>query len=140
MKKRVGLLVVYTLLAWAVAAYPARLLGGDDGIVYSAVAVVLCLIPAVLTLLLADRASGQSPDQQVFLLLGGSGIRMGVVLGTGLLLYAFVPYFEQPGFWLWILFFFLFTLTVEIVLVVKGRTAAEPGHEAAAADRIVKRV
>jgi ABC-type spermidine/putrescine transport system permease subunit II len=123
--KRLVILIAGTLLAWGAAAYPARLLGGDAGLIYSAVAAALCLLPTALTLLWAEWVSRQSPEQQLTMVLGGTGIRMGVVMGIGLLLYLFLPYFEQPGFWLWLLAFYLFTLALEMVLVVRGRTAVE---------------
>jgi hypothetical protein len=59
------------------------------------------------------------------MVLGGTGMRMGVVLGAGLLLYSFVPLFAQQAFWVWLLVFYLLTLAVEMVLVVKGNTEAE---------------
>jgi hypothetical protein len=124
-KKRVGLLIGGTLLAWAIAAYPAHLLGGDAALVYSVVALGLCLVPTALTLLWAEWSYQQSPEQQLTIVLGGTGVRMGIVLGVGLLLYVLVPYFQQPGFWVWLLVFYLFTLALEIVLVVRGRSAAE---------------
>jgi ABC-type spermidine/putrescine transport system permease subunit II len=116
-----------------VAAYPARLLGGDAGLVYSAVAAGLCLVPTALTLLWADWASRQSPEQQLTMVLGGTGVRMGVVMGVGLLFYLLVPYFQQPGFWLWLLAFYLFTLGLEMVLVVRSRSAFEQRSEPASA-------
>jgi len=123
--KRVVILIAGTLLAWGAAAYPARLLGGDAGLLYSAVAAGLCLTPTALTLLWADRASRQSPEQQLTMVLGGTGVRMGIVMGVGLLMYLYLPYFQQPGFWLWLLAFYLFTLGLEMVLVVRGRSAVE---------------
>jgi hypothetical protein len=46
------------------------------------------------------------------------------VLGGGLLLYSLVPYFQQTGFWIWLLVFYLFTLTVEVGLL-RAEQAAE---------------
>jgi hypothetical protein len=123
--KRVGILIVGTLLAWGAAAYPAHLLGGDAGLLYSAIAAALCLAPTAITLLWADWASQQSPEQQLTMVLGGTGVRMGIVMGIGLLLYLYLPYFQQPGFLLWLLAFYLFTLGLEMVLVVRGRSGVE---------------
>jgi len=131
--KRVGILIAGTLMAWCVTAYPARLLSGDAGLLYSAVAAGLCLVPTALTLLWADWANRQSPEHHVTMVLGGTGIRMGVVMGIGLLLYLFLPVFQQPGFLLWLLGFYLFTLGLEMVLVVRGRAAAEQRREPASA-------
>jgi hypothetical protein len=124
-KKRVGLLITVTLTAWALIAYPARLLWGDDALVYSAVAAALCLVPTALTMLWAGWATRQSPEQQLMMVLGGTGVRMGVVLGVGLMLYSWVPLFGQQSFWVWVLLFYLLTLALEMVLVVKGQPAAD---------------
>jgi hypothetical protein len=123
-KKRVTLLIVGSLLAWAALTYPARLWGGETALVYSTVAVALCLVPTAATMLWAGWAFRQSPEQQLAMLLGGTGVRMGVVLGAGLVLTSFVPLFGQPSFWLWLLAFYLITLTLEVVLVVRGRPAS----------------
>jgi hypothetical protein len=127
--KRVGILVACTFLLWAAAAYPAWLLGGEQTLVYSAVAVALCLTPTALTLLWAEWSSLQSPEQQLTMVLGGTGVRMGFVLGVGLLLYTQLPYFQQQSFWLCLLIFYLFTLALEMVLVVRSRVAVEQRPE-----------
>jgi tRNA(Ile)-lysidine synthetase-like protein len=105
------------------------ILGGDSALVLSAVAVALCLVPTTLTLMWADWAYSQSPEQQLTMVLGATGVRMGIVLGVGLLLYTLVPFFEQQSFWLWLLAFYLLSLALERVLVVKGKTATESRQE-----------
>jgi hypothetical protein len=124
-KKRVITLIGGSLLAWALLAYPARHLWGDSALVYSAVAVALCLVPTAATMLWAGWALRQSPEQQLVMVLGGTGVRMGVVLGAGLVLTSFVPFFGQQSFWLWLLLFYLITLTLEMVLVVGGGPASD---------------
>ena len=118
-----------TLLVWALAAYPARLGWGEVAVVYSATAAALCLVPTLVTLLWAGWAHRQSAEQQLLVTLGGTGVRMGVVLGVGLVLHFTVPYFGQPSFWIWLLAFYLYTLAVEMVLVVKSQTAADHRQE-----------
>jgi hypothetical protein len=86
------------------------------------VAVALCLLPASATMLWAHWAYRRAPEQQLWMVLGGGGVRMGVVLGVGLGLYVLVPYFNDPGFWVWLLLFYLLTLALEVVLVVRGQT------------------
>src|SRR5262249_36747094 len=110
MSKRVGLLVAGTLLVWAVVADPARVFWGDVAIGYSAVAVVLCLLPAAATLLWAGWVSRHSPEQELLMVLGGTGVRMFVVLGVALVLFLFVPFFGEPSFLLWLSAFYLLTL------------------------------
>jgi hypothetical protein len=122
--KRVRLLILIGLTAWVVAAYPAFVLGGEAALIHSAVALALCLVPAAATLLWATGGGTRAPEQQLALVLGGTGLRMGVALGVGLLLYLFVPLFAQSAFWVWLLVFYLLTLTVEVVLVVKGPAGA----------------
>jgi hypothetical protein len=127
--KRVGLLVGCTVVAWFLTAIPAHLLGSETALAYAAVALALCLGPTALTLLWADWAYRQSPEQQLTMVLGGTGVRMGLVLGVALLLYMMLPYFQQQSFWIWLLVFYLLTLALEMVLVVKGKTAAERPQE-----------
>ncbi len=124
MSKRLGLLLGGTLAFWLLVVYPARVLGGWPGVVYSAVAMLLCLVPTAVTLAWARRAALQSPGQQLMAVMGGTGLRMAVVLGCGVLLYLSAPYFEQRAFWIWLLVFYLFTLTWEMVLLLAERPAS----------------
>jgi hypothetical protein len=110
-------------------SYPAYVIWGETAPVYGAVALALCLVPTAATLLWAGWALDQSPEQQLGLVLGGTGVRMVFVLGAGLLLNSFVPYFQRQGFWLWILGFYLLTLFLEMVLIVTGRPAASERFE-----------
>jgi hypothetical protein len=132
-KKRVGLLIAITVTVWAVTAYPAQLHWGEAALVHSAAAAGLCLVPTALTMLWTGWASRQSPEQQLVTVLGGTGVRMGVVLGAGLALYSWVPSFGQQSFWVWVLLFYLLTLALEMVLVVKGQPSAngQPGPASA---------
>ncbi len=51
--------------------------------------------------------------------LGGSGVRLAVVLATSLALWRFVPYFQQQdSFLVWLLVFYLFTLAFEVIALV----------------------
>lgn len=133
MSKRVGMLVAVSLFAWAALGYSAwRVMQDDTAIVYSTVAVLLCLVPTTATMLWAGWAYRQSPEQQLWMVLGGTSVRMGLVLGVGLALYALVPYFNQQSFWVWLLVFYLLTLAVEMVLVVKTQPATKEPQQAAA--------
>ena len=112
---------------WLLVALPARHLGGGDAAVaYSGTALALCLVPGVVTLLWAGWALDKSPEQQLTLVLGGTGMRLFVVLGAAWALFASVPYFrEHNGFWAWLLVFYLFTLALEMALLLAGRPAAK---------------
>ena len=118
-----GAEVLASLAWWAVLAYPARLVWGPPAIFYTAVALGICLPPAALTLAWGQRALRQAPEQQLLMVVGGTGLRLVVVLGAGLALYLLVPYFQQPGFWVALLVFYLFTLALETGLLL-GRSLA----------------
>jgi hypothetical protein len=120
-KKRLLTLITSSLGVWLLTAYPAHALWGETAVIYGVVAVLLCLAPTTATLLWAGQALDGSAEQQLGLVLGGTGVRMVFVLGGGLLLYYSLPYFQQQSFWLWILAFYLFTLALEMVLIVRGR-------------------
>jgi hypothetical protein len=124
MRRRLGLLIAGSLGAWLLLSYPAYRLGGESALLHSSVAVGLCLLPTALTLAWASWAFRQAPEQQMVMLLGGTGVRMAVVLGVGLILYSGVPAFQQNGFLVWLLVFYLFTLALEMVLLVAGRPPA----------------
>ncbi len=65
---------------------------------YSTVGVLLCLVPTVLTYLWAGWARSQSAEQQLLMVLGGTGLRMFVVLLAGLVLYYSRPEFHRASF------------------------------------------
>jgi hypothetical protein len=130
--RRVGLLVIGSLVFWVLVAVPSRHLWGDSAAVFSGTAVILCLIPTAATMLWANWAFDRAADQQIVMVLGGTGLRMFVVLFGGLALYTLIPYFqEHQGFWLWVLTTYLFTLALEMTLVLKGRTEANEQRSAA---------
>ncbi len=123
MKKRILTLIVGSLAFWAVVAGAARWLWSTEAAVYSSVALGLCLVPTVLTLVWGAWASRQAPEQQLTMVLGGTGARMFGVLFGAWLLYNNVPYLQQaPGFWTCILVFYLFTLALEVTLLVRAQT------------------
>jgi hypothetical protein len=129
-KQRLAFLILVSLLTWAALAIPARYLWGEAALLLSAVALALCLLPTTATLAWGLAARHPTPEQQLLLVLGGTGIRMAVVLGVGLMLYLTVDFFRQTAFWLWLLVFYLLTLALEIALLLEKAT--RPGLPAAA--------
>src|SRR5262249_9520169 len=122
--RRLALLLGGSLALWLLAALPARAVWGDVAVIHSGTAVLLCLVPAAATLLWADRAASPGPHHQFFALLGGTRVRLFVVLAGALALQQWVPYFgEQPGFWVWLLLFYFATLALELTLVLARRGA-----------------
>ncbi len=100
---------------------------------FAGVAVTLCLVPGVLTFLWAAWAARQTPNQQLVTAFGGTGVRMAVALGVGLMLYSAVPALHRERFWYWVLAAYLFTLALEMVLLVaRGGPASGTAGPAAA--------
>lgn len=106
---------------------PARHLGGGDAaVVFIATGLALCLVPACLTLLWGERALRQSADQQLVLVLGGTGVRMAFVLLAGWTLFQYVPYYQQQSrFLIWLAVCYLFTLALDMTLLLAGRPEEE---------------
>jgi threonine/homoserine/homoserine lactone efflux protein len=118
---RVLLLIVAGVAFFLVAGLPARHLGGDQAMIQCGAALLLALVPGVLTMLWAGSSLEQNPAQASLLLLGAGGLRMFAVLGVAVLLYFQGPWFrEQDGFLFWVLGAYLYLLAVEIMLIVRG--------------------
>lgn len=107
---------------WIVTAIPAYYLGDETALMFAGVAVVLCLTPAVLTLVWAGRAIKGSAEQQLAAALGGMAVRMVVVVVGGMAFFHGVPGFMRGRFWFWVIGFYLVILAVEINLVVARRS------------------
>jgi hypothetical protein len=127
--RRLAWLIAGTLGLWALAAYPAQRFAGDGALLYTIVASALCLVPAAGTLVWFEWARKQSTEQQLLSILGGTGLRMIIVLGGGLALYTLVPFFGRSSFWICVLLFYLFTLIFEIVLLIGTQPATQPADE-----------
>jgi hypothetical protein len=127
--RRLLILFAGCLAFWLLTALPARMLGGGDtAVAYAGTAMLLCFVPAALTLAWATWAMSQDAQQQLLLVVGGGGVRMFFVLVAGLVLTQFVPFYqEQAGFLFWLLAAYLFTLTMEIVLMLASRSLAADG-------------
>jgi hypothetical protein len=122
--KRLGLLIGGSLLFGGAVAYPAYCLAGEAGLVFNAVALALCLIPAAATMLLAEWSFRKSPDMFLLAVLGGTGVRMFVVLGAAWVICQGQPYFQDMGFIVSVGVFYLFTLALEMVALLSGRVGA----------------
>ena len=126
MTSRALLLVAASAAFWLLAALPARHFWGDQSAFFAGVAVLLCLVPAVLTLLWAGRTFRKDPQQATLVALGSTALRMFVVLIVALVLYTQVPPFRgQDAFLVWVAAAYLFTLAVEVVLLLRGSKASQ---------------
>jgi hypothetical protein len=113
-----ALLLGGTACFWLVAAYPAYSLWGEEALLYSATAAVLCLLPMAGTLVWAARALRGAPEQALAAVLGGTGLRILVVMGAAVALYLTVPFFHRRSFMIWVVVFYLVTLTLEMGLLL----------------------
>ena len=103
MTRSLGILIGTTVAIWAARLFcPRGTLGGERAVVYSLVALIICLIPSVVTLIWACRTIKYRPSQAFAVIASSMGVRMTFVLGAGLILNQAVPYFEQLSFWFWI--------------------------------------
>lgn len=127
---RLLLLLGGGLAGWVLVSLPARALldtsQAERVVVYFGVCLLLCLVPAAVTLCWARRALAQSPESQLTAVMGGTGVRMFVTLLAGWLLTEQVPFFRDASFWNWLLAAYLLTLALEITLLLAGRPAAAP--------------
>lgn len=125
MISRVLSLIAAAAAFWLLAAIPARYVWGDIAAIHGGAAVLLCLVPAVATMLWVGRSFRTDPQQATLAALGGSGVRMFVVLLAALGLYARVPPFQgEEAFLLWVAGAYLFVLFVEIILLVRRSGSA----------------
>lgn len=123
MIRRLLFLVGGSAAFWLLVGLPARHLGGGDAaMVFLGTALLLCLAPAILTLVWGERALRQAADKQLILVLGGTGMRMAFVLMAGWILYLWAPYYQrQSAFLIWLVVGYLFTLALDMTLLLAGR-------------------
>ena len=105
---------------WLLALVPGWLLGGPKAVLQSGVALLVCVVPAMGTLWWALRA-GPTPEKQLLATLGGSGIRMLVVLAAGLVLHLGWPNTFDDYLWIWIAVFYIILLALETALLVMSK-------------------
>lgn len=118
---RLAILVCALVLAWGLLVVPARLLWGDSMVLLSLVALGLCLAPAAATMLWLGVVRRQAPEMFLVHALGGTGVRLAVVLGGGLALFLSLPETFSEVFWVWVLVFYMLSLVLEVTLVVQAR-------------------
>ena len=136
MRTQGGVLIGGVLFAWLVASYPAWKVDGAAGLLMSGSAALLCLAPAVVTLLWGLRAMTGTPAERLQHAVFSTLLRMGVVLGGAVVLYVSVPAFQKNAFWLWVIGFYMGTLALETVLLNYSpatRAAGPAEHKSAGA-------
>jgi len=117
--KRLMILIGATLCLWIILVIPARWAWGKETVSQSGLAAFICLLPTALTLIWGSSAQRQSPERQLAMVLGSTGLRMITVLGLALIAFLSIAELHSMGFWVWVLVFYLFTLALEMVLLVR---------------------
>jgi hypothetical protein len=130
--------VIWRLLFFLAAAsgvgLAAVILGrqawGDSVAWAGLIALIVCVVPGALTLLLSERALGWPPEYQVTAILGSTGIR---IFAVGFLAFGLYQAFEflrgDSGFWTWILAFYLMTLALEVTALLWAQTSRTPSAQ-----------
>ena len=128
MIRRLLFLVGGSAAFWLLVGLPARHLGGGDAaMVFLGTGLLLSLAPGIATLIWGARALRRSADQQLILVMGGTGLRMAFVLLAGWTLFRYVPYYQrQASFLIWLVVSYLFTLALDLTLLLAGRPDREP--------------
>jgi hypothetical protein len=112
-----------SVVLWVVAAAVAYPLAGMTALLDTALACALCLLPLVGTMLWCGWALAGAPEQQLLAILGGTGVRLLVVIAGGIGLFQTIEGLHRPAFLLWLVVFYLATLTLEVVVVVRRQNA-----------------
>lgn len=100
------------VLVGAVLSAPAYLMAGYEALQGLALAVVLCVLPGVVTLCLTPLI----PDRSMAFLLGSS-LRMLFALGGAIVVRFVRPSFGLGEFYLWLILLYMFALAFETVVV-----------------------
>ncbi len=101
------------VLGISYAAWP------EEVLLQGCVAFGLVMVPAALTLGWALYSYRAAPEMQLLAALGGSGFRMLIALGGGLLLTNAQPDTFDKVLWGWLVLFYLVMLGFEIALLVR---------------------
>jgi hypothetical protein len=133
MMRQLAILWIGCLGLWVLLGGSAWLLLGDIALLDASVACALCIVPMTATLVWCEWAFGaerriRAPEQQLLAMLGGTGVRMFVVLVGGIVLFHAVNELHRPAFLLWVVVFYLTTLTLEVALMIRRQEASVPAE------------
>ena len=90
-----------------------------DALIQGGAAFGLAFVPAAGTLAWVLYTYRTTPQLQLMASLGGSGFRMMIALGGGLLLTNTEPQTFDLTFWYWLLWFYLVLMPFEITILVR---------------------
>lgn len=126
---KVFVLVAVTAAAWGLTVPAAALLDGSGHWLAGSAAAVICLLPAIGTLLMLTRTENLSVVASLGAVMIAPLLRMMVVIAVGFVVGFVVPALrESPArFAGWLLAFYLITLVSETALLVT-RAVKRPGE------------
>jgi hypothetical protein len=90
-----------------------------DALIQGGAAFGLAFVPAAGTLAWVLHTYRTTPQLQLMASLGGSGLRMAIALGGGLLLTSELPHMFHTPFWGWLAWFYLVLLAFEITVLAR---------------------
>jgi hypothetical protein len=125
--KSLVLFICGTLLFGALTLGIGYWAWGNETLLQGGVAFALAFVPAVVTLAWVLHSYRAAPQLQLLASLGGSGIRMAVALGGGILLTNAQPQSFDMPFWSWLVLFYLVFLGFEITLLVRQQSKLDGG-------------
>lgn len=117
---RVLILLVGSASFALISAILANASGGQNVWVLAFTACGLCLVPTVISYGLTVFLASRSPEEQVFSVLLGTGLRLVTPFAIGLLLQDAADSFRQPSksaLWIWVLVHYPVTLSLEVGLL-----------------------
>lgn len=125
---KVLLLVLATCGCWAAAAGVAAAVDGPHHWLPSGVAALLCLLPAVGTLVLAGWSKKRTPVEALGFVLVAPVIRLVLALGGGVILGSLVPDLkaDPARFAFWGAGMYLAVLVTETTLLLAGSKGSAP--------------
>lgn len=106
-----GILLTSIGLLWSIS--------GRDEATRGLIATAICVPLAAISLALSGCALPRGFNWQFGVIVGGAGIRMGLVLLMSGVFFSFVPICGRVGFWIWIVCAYLLTLSTEIILLIQ---------------------
>jgi hypothetical protein len=133
--RTLGYFLVGSLAGLALLAGTFYARHGDDtraaqfGALCVAVAGIICIIPTLISMALTLWSRGRSAPEQLMAVMGGMGLRMGLVLMVSLPVFLKVPQFRETRereleFWAAVLICYMGTLAWETFLAARQKGAA----------------
>ena len=125
MAKKLLAFSILLFAVWLLASMLAFWIAGWRGVYGSAAAATVCGVPGLATLALYHWSCQKRSDRwRIAGILGGTLVRMVVVMGAGAILHATLEGFDLLGFLIWLMLFYLASLTAEVLLLIRGEKSS----------------